>query len=154
MRIIFEERALRAMHQWLTKFYPEEACGFLLGYESGDTRTITETWSATNISEENRKRRFIVDPIDYLRAEKKAAMDGLSLLGIYHSHPEHPAIPSEHDLAAAYPFFSYTIVSLLHDEVADTRSYQLRGEKFEEEEVQTQTQTQIQAQKSIKKGEG
>ncbi len=140
MRVIFEEGALNAMHQWLVKYYPEEACGFLLGHEHGDLRTITETWPATNVSAENRKRRFIVDPIDYLHAEKKAAAEGLSLLGVYHSHPDHPAIPSEHDLAAAYPFFSYTIVSVINGEIADTRSYQLKEEKFEEEQIQPQVQ--------------
>jgi proteasome lid subunit RPN8/RPN11 len=142
MRLIFEERALKAMHQWLVKFYPEEACGFLLGHESGDLRTITDAWPATNVSAENRKRRFVVDPIDYLRAEKKASAEELSLLGIYHSHPDHPAIPSEHDLVAAHPYFSYTIISVLNGDIADTRSYQLKEGAFEEEQIQTQALTQ------------
>lgn len=133
MRIIFESRALTAMYQWLTTYYPEEACGFLLGQEENGVRIITDTWPATNVSTENRKRRFIVDPIDYMKAEKKATIEGLSLLGIYHSHPDHPAIPSEHDLAAAHPFFSYVIVSLREGHVADTRSYQLTNGRFEEE---------------------
>lgn len=137
MRLQFEERALGAMYEWLTRFYPEEACGFLVGHEQHGIRTITETWPATNVSGENRKRRFIVDPLDYMRAEKKAALEGLSLLGIYHSHPEHLAIPSEHDLAAAHPFFSYTIVSVMNGEVADIRSYQLISGKFEEEDLIT-----------------
>jgi len=137
MKIVFEISALEAMHNWLTQFYPEEACGFLLGHESGDVRTVSETWPATNVSHENRKRRFIVDPMDYLRAEKKAASEGLSLLGIYHSHPDHPAVPSEHDLKAAHPYFSYTIVSVVAGEIAVTRSYQLKENHFEEEEVET-----------------
>lgn len=137
MTIIFEERALLAIHEWLTRFYPEEACGFLLGHEKDGTRVITDAWTAANVSNENRKRRFIVDPIDYLKAEKKAASEGLSLLGIYHSHPDHPAIPSEHDLAAAHPFFSYTIVSIREGHVADTRSYQLSDGQFEEEHIES-----------------
>jgi proteasome lid subunit RPN8/RPN11 len=137
MRIVFDERALGAMHQWLTKFYPEEACGFLLGSEDEELRRIVEAWPATNVSTENRKRRFVVEPLDYLKAERKAASEGLSLLGIYHSHPDHPAVPSEHDLAAAHPYFSYTIVSIVNGLVADTRSYQLSGALFVEEEIQT-----------------
>jgi proteasome lid subunit RPN8/RPN11 len=137
MKLVFEIPALEAMHTWLTKFYPEEACGFLLGRENGDTRTITATWSATNVSTENRKRRFIVDPLDYLRAEKKATSEGLSLLGIYHSHPDHPAVPSEHDLVAAHPYFSYVIVSLVAGDVSATRSYQLQNGQFVEEEIET-----------------
>lgn len=139
----FEQQALEAMHQWLREHYPEEACGFLVGHESGAVRTITGTWPAKNISTENRKRRFIVDPVDYLQAEKKAAREGLSLLGIFHSHPDHPAVPSEHDLVAAHPFFSYTIVSLVQGNVAETRSFQLDAEAFVEEHIIVQ-ESQIQ----------
>ena len=137
MKITFKERALEAMTAWLTSHYPEEACGFLLGREHGDDRKITEAWSAANISVENRKRRFIVDPLDYLKAEKKASAQGLNLLGIFHSHPDHPAVPSEHDLVAAHPYFSYTIVSIVAGDVAAIRSYQLKGGAFVEEEVET-----------------
>jgi proteasome lid subunit RPN8/RPN11 len=136
MKIKFEPQALTAMQQWLTKYYPEEACGFLLGTESGDTRTIVSAWPSTNISTDNRKRRFVVDPIDYLYAEKEAVNKGIGLLGIFHSHPDHPAVPSEHDLAAAHPFFSYTIVSVLAGKVGDIKSYQLQGDCFEEELVE------------------
>lgn len=139
MKIIFEETALQTMHDWLVKHYPEEACGFLVGHEKDDVRVIEQSWPANNISNENRKRRFIVEPLDYLKAERKANAEGLTLLGIYHSHPDHPAIPSEHDLAAAHPYFSYTIVSVLEGVVDSTRSYQLMEGKFAEEEVQTKS---------------
>jgi proteasome lid subunit RPN8/RPN11 len=78
----------------------------------------------------------VVDPIDYLYAEKEAVNKGIGLLGIFHSHPDHPAVPSEHDLAAAHPFFSYTIVSVLAGKVGDIKSYQLQGDCFEEELVE------------------
>lgn len=136
MQLQFEEPALSAMHQWLAEHYPEEACGFLLGHEQGHMRTVTATWPAQNISAENRGRRFIVDPVDYLQAEKRAAREGLVLLGIYHSHPDHPAIPSGHDLAAAHPYFSYAIISVREGHVAETRSYQLHAGKFIEETIE------------------
>ena len=146
MRVIFQERALKDMNEWLERHYPEEACGFLLGNEQGGFRTITESWPATNVSRENRKQRFIVDPLDYLRAEKKATTSGLTLLGIYHSHPDHPAIPSEHDLVAAHPFFSYTIVSVIGGKISDTRSYQLQGDQFVEEVIQTEIPGTVETQ--------
>jgi proteasome lid subunit RPN8/RPN11 len=76
-----------------------------------------------------------VDPIAYLQAERRATREGVLLLGIFHSHPDHPAIPSEHDLAAAHPFFSYTIVSLMEGVVSNTRSYQLIDGSFVEEQI-------------------
>lgn len=137
MNIQFAIDALEAMHAWLVQHYPEEACGFLVGTEHAGTRVITEAWPATNVSTENRKRRFIVDPLDYLKAERKAETQGLVLLGIFHSHPDHPAIPSAHDLSAAHPFFSYTIVSIQKGVVAETRSFQLISGAFAEEMLST-----------------
>jgi proteasome lid subunit RPN8/RPN11 len=97
---------------------------------------VIDVWPVDNISAENRKRRFIVDPVAYLQAEKRAIREEVTLLGIFHSHPDHPAIPSEHDLAAAHPFFSYTIVSVSDGAVADTKSYQLLDGSFVEEHVE------------------
>jgi len=135
MELKFEAQAVETMQSWLEQHYPEEACGFLVGAEIPGQRIIQAAWPAKNISGENRKRRFIVDPVDYLHAEKRAAREGLLLLGIFHSHPDHPARPSEHDLAAAHPYFSYTIVSLIGGNVADTRSYQLVDGEFVEEVI-------------------
>ena len=134
MELQFKYQALALMERWLEQHYPEEACGFLVGKETSERRVIEAAWPAKNISSENRKRRFIVDPVDYLHAEKRAAREGLLLLGIFHSHPDHPAVPSEHDLVAAHPYFSYTIVSLAGGTIADTRSYQLIDGNFVEEE--------------------
>jgi proteasome lid subunit RPN8/RPN11 len=135
MQLLFKPTAIEVMEDWLLRHYPEEACGFLVGEENGTTRTAAEAWPVDNISTENRKRRFIVDPIAYLQAERRATREGVLLLGIFHSHPDHPAIPSEHDLAAAHPFFSYTIVSLMEGVVSNTRSYQLIDGSFVEEQI-------------------
>jgi proteasome lid subunit RPN8/RPN11 len=136
MELIFKPTALERMHQWLVQHYPEEACGFLVGRETGQRRIVIDVWPVDNISAENRKRRFIVDPVAYLQTEKRAIREEVTLLGIFHSHPDHPAIPSEHDLAAAHPFFSYTIVSVSDGAVADTKSYQLLDGSFVEEHVE------------------
>jgi proteasome lid subunit RPN8/RPN11 len=57
-------------------------------------------------------------------------------LGIYHSHPKHPAIPSETDRLAAQPFFSYVIISVIDKDTIDLRSWLLNDERqFEEEKI-------------------
>jgi proteasome lid subunit RPN8/RPN11 len=70
-----------------------------------------------------------------MKIEKQALKEGLSLLGIYHSHPDHPAIPSIHDLEFAQPYFSYFIHSINAGKLTDTRSYRLQNGKFVEENL-------------------
>jgi proteasome lid subunit RPN8/RPN11 len=74
-----------------------------------------------------------------LNAEKFADGSGLQLLGVYHSHPNHPAVPSEHDRIAAQPFFSYIIISVKENKIADLRSWQLDDHfQFKEETIENQ----------------
>ena len=86
--------------------------------------------------EGDQRRRFAISDKDYLNAERHAAREGLTLLGVYHSHPLHPAIPSEHDLAVALPYFSYIIVSVQPEGTAHVRSWQLdESRQFAEEAI-------------------
>jgi len=116
--------------------FPNECCGFLYGSET-DGRDITLAVPVTNSKEGDQRRRFEISPLDYLRAEQFALQNDTTLLGVYHSHPNHPAIASEHDLAVAMPYFSYVIVSVMDGEVADLKSWRLRDEErvFLEETV-------------------
>ncbi len=115
--------------------FPDEVCGFLYGRENEDgTRTIREAKEVINSKEGDKRRRFEISPRDYMQAERYAAEQELDLLGIYHSHPNHPAIPSEHDRVAAQPFFSYVIVSVRDGNIDHTRSWRLNdASQFEEE---------------------
>ena len=81
--------------------YPEECVGALIGNvaAAGSARTVERLFAIDNRSGENRKRRYLVSPLDYLAAERAADSAGKTLLGFYHSHPEHPAEPSTTDLA-------------------------------------------------------
>jgi proteasome lid subunit RPN8/RPN11 len=94
--------------------YPEECVGALIGTvaDGGGTRTVERLFPIDNRSGENRKRRYLVSPLDYLAAERAADSAGKTLLGFYHSHPEHPAEPSTTDLAWAQPNFTYIIMSI------------------------------------------
>ncbi len=142
MSTAIEKDILKQIQDHLESAYPNEACGFLVGTEINRRRCITGIIPAENRSTENQRRRFVVDPLDYLRAERSASKDGLALLGIYHSHPDHPAIPSAHDLEFAQPYFSYFIHSIISGKMKDDRSYRLLDGKFIEEKFAIQFETQ------------
>lgn len=133
MSTSIESSILHKIETHLESAYPNEACGFILGSHAQRHRTITHLIEVENQSTENQRRRFVIDPLDYLKAERFAAKEGLALLGIYHSHPDHPAIPSVHDLEFAQPYFSYFIHSIAAGKMADSRSYRLLDGKFIEE---------------------
>lgn len=116
--------------------FPDECCGFILGKENGEERVIEEIIVVKNEKEGDKRRRFEISPLDYLKAEQYAEDKNLTLLGIYHSHPNHPSVPSEHDRVVAQPFFSYIILSVRENEVVSTQSWVLNDEfQFEEEKV-------------------
>ncbi|MBK7426760.1 MAG: M67 family metallopeptidase [Saprospiraceae bacterium] len=125
---------LEVVRKDAVKAYPDECCGFLFGTET-EGRKITLAVPVTNHKDGDKRRRFEIHPQDYLRAERLAAEIGLDLLGVYHSHPEHPALPSLTDLEMALPYFSYVIVSVKSGKVVDERSWKLNESLglFEEE---------------------
>ena len=111
--------------------YPHECCGALVGRDG----EVTSTIALPNITDEGPRRRFRVSDADYKRVERAADSAGAELLGFYHSHPDHPARPSQYDLDHALPNFSYIIVSVTSGTAADLRSWTLRADRsaFDEE---------------------
>ena len=81
------------------------------------------------------RRRYWIDPTDMLAAQKYARTNHLSIIGIYHSHPDHPAVPSATDLASAWAGYSYVILAVTSDGVIETRSWQLTGKRFVEQPI-------------------
>ena len=94
--------------------YPHECCGALVGRNDGVTAVV----ALPNTTEEGPRRRFLVRPSDYREAERRATELGGELLGFYHSHPDHPARPSQYDLDHAWPTFAYVIVAVAADALA------------------------------------
>jgi len=115
--------------------YPNEACGILLGVFGPDgTRDVTQTMGIENSREaEEQYHRFRITPADYMAAEDEAGKQGLEILGFYHSHPDHPAVPSDYDRDHAFPGLSYIIVSVEGDEpaprVVRVASWELRPDR-------------------------
>jgi len=135
--ITVQQEARNLMLKDAIQAFPDECCGFLFGKEEGeDNRIITGIQVVNNAKEGDKRRRFEISPLDYIKAEQYADDNQLALLGVYHSHPNHPAIPSEHDRVAAQPFFSYIIISVLDGKIGPVRSWRLNQDaQFEEETV-------------------
>lgn len=133
--------------------YPEECCGLLLGQIQGDTKTLIEvlptenSWGdeavdnfqAIETSNKTSKRnRFSIAPRVMFEVQKETRDRHLDIIGIFHSHPDHPARPSEFDRAIAWAAYSYIIVSVQNGKATDLKSWILDDEhKFQPEEIIT-----------------
>ena len=123
--------------------YPRECCGLLVGriVDEGRTRIIHATVAVANVfaDEDEKHHRMAIEPLEYARAERRYAAEGLGVVGNYHSHPDHPAVPSQYDLEhlAPWPTMSYIVVSVREGKSVDLRSWELWPDRsrFEEEEV-------------------
>lgn len=130
------------MHRHAVATFPNECCGFFYGRD-GAERNVTLAMPVENSKEGDQRRRFEISAFDYMKAENFASENNITLLGIYHSHPNHPARPSEHDLKQAVPFFSYIIISVMNGKVAETTSWRLNDEfKFIEESIEKELITE------------
>ncbi len=116
--------------------YPDECCGALLGPAQGE---VAEAFALPNEHGGERRRRFLIGPDEYRMAEKRAAETGRELLGFYHSHPDHPAIPSGFDLEHAWPNLSYIIISVKNGTPDEMRSWRLKADRsgYDEETMTT-----------------
>ncbi len=163
MSVHVDPHVAATIRQHAASAYPYECCGALIGTAGSDGVSITEALRLTNITgasgterpgeagasgaslseprsrrapiEEGPRRRFRVSPDDYRQSEARARALGAELIGFYHSHPDHPAVPSQYDLDHAWPNFSYVIVSVTSGAPGDLRSWRLRPDRsaFEEE---------------------
>ena len=128
--------------------YPRECCGLLVGRitDGGRTREVHATYPVANIFSEEAERhhRMAIEPLEYARAERLHASRGLGVVGNYHSHPDHPAVPSQYDLEhlAPWPTMSYVVVSVREGKAVELRSWVLEADRsrFNEEEVSTEAE--------------
>ena len=132
--LLISKELLDQIYVHVEKAYPEEGAGFLIG----DGGKVEKIFSLPNAREdEARHNRFLITPEDYLKAELTADSLGLSLIGVFHSHPDCPNVPSEYDREWAQPFFSYIITRVDEGKAVNSRSWRLLEDRsrFEEEEV-------------------
>jgi proteasome lid subunit RPN8/RPN11 len=115
----------RAIRRHGEETFPHECCGALIGRGT----QVTDAVALPNTTEEGPRRRFLVRPADYREAERRASELGGELLGFYHSHPDHPAKPSQFDLDHAWPNFAYVIVSVMSAVARDMTVWFLKDDR-------------------------
>jgi proteasome lid subunit RPN8/RPN11 len=132
-RLVLAPGVAGAIRRHGEETYPHECCGALVG-GNGSADAVVEL---PNTTEEGPRRRFLVRPSDYRLAERRAGDLGAELLGFYHSHPDHPARPSQYDLDHAWPTFAYVIVSVAAGAAADMTVWWLKDDRtlFEKGEL-------------------
>lgn len=141
MPIIFQNHHIAEIHQHGEATYPHECCGFLLGRIEANSRIVERTQRAQNQRDDSPQNRYQIAPQDYMQADRAAREAGLDIVGFYHSHPDHPARPSQFDLENAWPELVYVIVAVNQGKAGETTAWILAGDrsKFLPEKIVTQT---------------
>ncbi|MBO3462440.1 M67 family metallopeptidase [Aetokthonos hydrillicola Thurmond2011] len=140
---------IQTMTQHAESTYPEECCGIIFGHMGNEGKTVVKVmptdnaWStqAGDFSQDDQnyseRRRYAIAPEVMLKAQKEARDSGVNIIGIYHSHPDYPATPSEFDRVYAWQEYSYIIVSVQNGKTADIKSWCLdNNHEFQEEKIQ------------------
>ncbi len=136
--ITISEEQLTEIREHGIRDYPYECCGLLLGRYETESKVVTETYPISNAREESAKRnRFRIEPPELMRGERYAREHDLEVVGIYHSHPDSPAVPSQYDLEHAWPTYSYIIVSTSPGQATDLFSWEQEPDRsrFNSEEI-------------------
>ena len=139
-RILLRREVCELIFVHAREGYPQEVCGVLLGpiIDPPTHREATLAVRARNLQAADSNDRYLLDPSDLARASTLGRELGLEVLGFYHSHPDHPAIPSRIDLEHSSPWggYSYPIVSVVQGEVAEFRSWSREGDGWNEETIE------------------
>jgi proteasome lid subunit RPN8/RPN11 len=127
--------ALEKVEQHAREAYPDECCGALLARGG----RIVEAFRLPNTTAAGARRRFRIGPSDYRSAEQRACDIEATLAGFYHSHPDHPARPSQHDLEQAWPNLTYAIITVIAGEPGELTAWRLRDDRsgFGQTELRT-----------------
>lgn len=118
--------------------YPEECCGFLIGRAqeatTTDERTILALERADNRSSGERRRRFLIPPDQVRSLERRLEITNRAVVGFYHSHPDHPARPSQFDEDHAWPWYTYLVLSVTASGTPAVGAFELdsESERFRE----------------------
>ena len=137
--MVFELNAAlqERLKNWARGGYPRERCGLLLGQARDGVVRVVEVVQARNANTERAHDRYELDPGDFLRADRQARARRLEIVGIWHTHPDHPARPSATDREQAWEGWSYLILSVDRHGVQALRSWRLDGHDFVEEAVRS-----------------
>ncbi len=126
---------LKAIKEQAEKDYPYETCGIMIGKEEDSMRVVYELLPVGNANKDRKNDRYEINPKDYMKAESYADSKNMQIVGIYHSHPDHPDMASKTDEERAFEYLSYIIVSVQKRKAVSYRSFELLDKKMVEEKV-------------------
>lgn len=130
MSINIPHHLLNEIHSQGENAYPEEGAGLLLGYEQDGFRYVQSLLILENAREDTaRHNRYLITAADMLGGEKEAERRGQSIIGIFHSHPDHPNLPSEFDREWAIPWYSYLITRVDNGQAVESKSWRLLDDR-------------------------
>jgi proteasome lid subunit RPN8/RPN11 len=130
MKLLIPGEILTEIHKHGEVSYPEEGAGLLLGTTNGEVRRVSAIMKMTNAREDSaRHNRYLLTAQDMLKGEQLASRLGLEVIGIFHSHPDHPNLPSEFDREWAVPWFSYLITAVENGATVASRSWRLTDDR-------------------------
>jgi proteasome lid subunit RPN8/RPN11 len=153
MALQISQKELDAIREHGAREYPNECCGIMLGSELNSAKVVRELAPISNLrheqvraeevlplanpDKESERNRFLMDPREVARVEAEARARGLDIVGYYHSHPDHPARPSEYDREHAWPWVSYVIIRIEDGKPRDYASWVLADDRsgFEDEPI-------------------
>jgi proteasome lid subunit RPN8/RPN11 len=145
MPIVFEKNHLVEIQQHGEAAFPHECCGFLLGRIDENRRVVVQTRRAPNHRADSPQNRYQISPQDYMQTDREARQAGLEIIGFYHSHPDHPARPSQFDLENAWPAYVYVITSVNAGKAEEMTAWILADDRSEflHDKIVTQTTSSV-----------
>ena len=133
MNLQLKTNHLEIIKNHAEKTYPDECCGLNITTENVWN---TEKGNFTEDQENSTRRRYAISPQVMLQTQKVAINHNLNIIGIYHSHPDYPAIPSEWDRIYAWPEYSYVILSVQNAQADELQSWTLdENHQFQAETI-------------------
>lgn len=137
MTLVLDPRQVAAIRRHGEADYPAEACGLIGGALEEGRKVAVQLVPLANQRTDSARNRYLIDPESFRRAQQTLDRDGLEVIGVYHSHPDHPPTPSAFDREHAWPSLSYVIVTVLRGRAGDLKDWVLAGDRgtFDEEPI-------------------
>ena len=115
--------------------YPQEVCGLLVGSRNGGDVVVRRAEPVANLETERADDRYRLDPDAFLTIDRAARREGLDIVGIWHTHPDHPPRPSATDLELAWPGYVYLILAVADGTAVEPRAWALKDGGFVEQPI-------------------
>jgi proteasome lid subunit RPN8/RPN11 len=137
MTLVLEPGHLALIREHGERDYPAETCGLLGGTVEEGRAVVREVVPLANERTDSARNRYLIDPLEFMRAQETLDRAGLEVLGVYHSHPDHPPEPSAFDRENAWPQLSYVIVGVARGRAGEVKSWRLADDRtaFAEESI-------------------